>query len=276
MRALQDIVSHLIQQKSLNEAKGKVDTNIKQDFEEGNQHISSNVPNEAALTPYVQNKEKKANQKDNYSKLTRVNPTEGVRSSSKQSSAAHATANRSRLTIFYNPRNVSKACPLEFVIPLAKYRKPVYSTQLSVGMRFGMMFETEEIGKGRAYDRAATKFRRLHANINFNFDYYHDDLKQDILLTLPHGIKLVSLEIADICLYFVVSLTQTQIIRSDSKITKVSLLCHASQINPSNLDIFISSQICLFHMLTLSCIVQLKKLEANFEIFLTCFDMNLT
>ncbi|XP_047263908.1 uncharacterized protein LOC124896524 isoform X3 [Capsicum annuum] len=64
----------------------------------------------------------------------------------------------------------------------------------------------------RAYDRAATKFRRLYANINFNFGYYHDDLKRDlnlrnvassthslmiqqldILLTLPHGIKIVSL-----------------------------------------------------------------------------------
>ncbi|KAF3669880.1 putative pre-mRNA-processing factor 6-like [Capsicum annuum] len=45
-----------------------------------------------------------------------------------------------------------------------------------------------------AYDRAATKFRRLYANINFNFGYYHDDLKQGILLTLPHGIKMVFLE----------------------------------------------------------------------------------
>ncbi|XP_009778804.1 auxin response factor 5 [Nicotiana sylvestris] len=59
--------------------------------------------------------------------------------------AAHAAANRSTFTIFYNPR----ACPSEFVIPLAKYRKSVYGTQLSVGMRFGMMFETEESGKRR-------------------------------------------------------------------------------------------------------------------------------
>ncbi|EXB58397.1 Auxin response factor 5 [Morus notabilis] len=59
--------------------------------------------------------------------------------------AAHAAANRSPFTIFYNPR----ACPSEFVIPLAKYRKAVYATQLSVGMRFGMMFETEESGKRR-------------------------------------------------------------------------------------------------------------------------------
>ncbi|KAJ8538287.1 hypothetical protein K7X08_014827 [Anisodus acutangulus] len=59
--------------------------------------------------------------------------------------AAHAAANRSTFTIFYNPR----ACPSEFVIPLAKYRKSVYNTQLSVGMRFGMTFETEESGKRR-------------------------------------------------------------------------------------------------------------------------------
>ncbi|KOM49131.1 hypothetical protein LR48_Vigan07g283500 [Vigna angularis] len=59
--------------------------------------------------------------------------------------AAHAAANRSPFTIFYNPR----ACPSEFVIPLAKYRKAVLGTQVSVGMRFGMMFETEESGKRR-------------------------------------------------------------------------------------------------------------------------------
>ncbi|KAK7280725.1 hypothetical protein RJT34_25792 [Clitoria ternatea] len=59
--------------------------------------------------------------------------------------AAHAASNRSPFTIFYNPR----ACPSEFVIPLAKYRKAVFGTQVSVGMRFGMMFETEESGKRR-------------------------------------------------------------------------------------------------------------------------------
>lgn len=42
-----------------------------------------------------------------------------------------------------------RACPSEFVIPLARYRKSIYGTQLSVGMRFGMMFETEESGKRR-------------------------------------------------------------------------------------------------------------------------------
>ncbi|XP_019438055.1 PREDICTED: auxin response factor 5-like isoform X4 [Lupinus angustifolius] len=59
--------------------------------------------------------------------------------------AAHAAANRSPFTIFYNPR----ACPSEFVIPLAKYRKAVYGSQVSVGLRFGMMFETEESNKRR-------------------------------------------------------------------------------------------------------------------------------
>ncbi|PIA56032.1 hypothetical protein AQUCO_00700393v1 [Aquilegia coerulea] len=59
--------------------------------------------------------------------------------------AAHAAANRSPFTIFYNPR----ACPAEFVVPLAKYQKAVYGTQVSIGMRFGMMFETEESSKRR-------------------------------------------------------------------------------------------------------------------------------
>ncbi|KAM3248011.1 hypothetical protein P3L10_009779 [Capsicum annuum] len=106
---------------------------------------------------------------------------------------AHAAANRSTFTIFHNPRE--------------------------------WKFETAYAADS-AYDRAATKFRRLYANINFNFGYYHDDLKQvceigvfpcwikdlnlrnvastthslmiqqlGILLTLPHGIKMVFLEV---------------------------------------------------------------------------------
>ncbi|KQJ98997.1 auxin response factor 21 [Brachypodium distachyon] len=59
--------------------------------------------------------------------------------------AAHAAANNSQFTIFYNPR----ASPSEFVIPFAKYQKAVYSNQLSLGMRFRMMFETEESGTRR-------------------------------------------------------------------------------------------------------------------------------
>ncbi|KAK3014169.1 hypothetical protein RJ639_009034 [Escallonia herrerae] len=58
--------------------------------------------------------------------------------------AAHAAANNSPFTIFYNPR----ASPSEFVIPLAKYNKAMYA-QVSLGMRFRMMFETEESGVRR-------------------------------------------------------------------------------------------------------------------------------
>ncbi|PKU74017.1 auxin response factor 12-like isoform X1 [Dendrobium catenatum] len=54
--------------------------------------------------------------------------------------AAHAAATNSRFTIFYHPR----ACPSEFVIPLSKYVKAVFHTRVSVGMRFRMLFETEE------------------------------------------------------------------------------------------------------------------------------------
>lgn len=37
-----------------------------------------------------------------------------------------------------------RASPSEFVIPLGKYIKAVYHTRVSVGMRFRMLFETEE------------------------------------------------------------------------------------------------------------------------------------
>ncbi|XP_076917907.1 auxin response factor 19-like [Bidens hawaiensis] len=59
--------------------------------------------------------------------------------------AAHAAANNTNFTVFYNPR----ASPSEFVIPLAKYYKAVCSNQISLGMRFRMMFETEESGTRR-------------------------------------------------------------------------------------------------------------------------------
>ncbi|RWW72782.1 hypothetical protein BHE74_00019386, partial [Ensete ventricosum] len=58
--------------------------------------------------------------------------------------AAHAATNNSPFTIFYNPR----ASRSEFVIPLAKYNKAMY-TQVSLGMRFRMMFETEDSGVRR-------------------------------------------------------------------------------------------------------------------------------
>ncbi|CAN1160795.1 Auxin response factor 8 [Linum perenne] len=54
--------------------------------------------------------------------------------------AAHASATNSCFTVFFNPR----ASPCEFVIPLSKYVKAVYHTRVSVGMRFRMLFETEE------------------------------------------------------------------------------------------------------------------------------------
>ncbi|KAL2942883.1 Auxin response factor 8 [Bienertia sinuspersici] len=54
--------------------------------------------------------------------------------------AAHAANTNSCFTIFFNPR----ASPSEFVIPLSKYVKAVYHTRVSVGMRFRMLFETEE------------------------------------------------------------------------------------------------------------------------------------
>ncbi|KAJ8628837.1 hypothetical protein MRB53_022160 [Persea americana] len=59
--------------------------------------------------------------------------------------AAHAATNHSPFTVYYNPR----ASPSEFVIPLAKYNKAVYRNQISLGMRFRMMFETEELGTRR-------------------------------------------------------------------------------------------------------------------------------
>ncbi|OEL36891.1 Auxin response factor 5 [Dichanthelium oligosanthes] len=42
-----------------------------------------------------------------------------------------------------------RASPTEFVIPFAKYQKALYSNQISLGMRFRMMFETEELGMRR-------------------------------------------------------------------------------------------------------------------------------
>ncbi|CAA3027806.1 auxin response factor 8-like isoform X1 [Olea europaea subsp. europaea] len=78
--------------------------------------------------------------------------------------AAHAAATNSCFTVFYNPRLQSlsssklssyfillllnayyfRASPSEFVIPLSKYVKAVYHTCVSVGMRFRMLFETDE------------------------------------------------------------------------------------------------------------------------------------
>ncbi|QHO23744.1 hypothetical protein HN51_047389 [Arachis hypogaea] len=45
--------------------------------------------------------------------------------------AAHATANNSPFTVFYNPR----ASPSEFVIPLAKYYKALFLFSFSEFVR---------------------------------------------------------------------------------------------------------------------------------------------
>ncbi|KQJ85161.2 auxin response factor 11 isoform X2 [Brachypodium distachyon] len=58
--------------------------------------------------------------------------------------AAHAASSGSSFTIYYNPRT----SPSPFVVPLARYNKANY-VQQSVGMRFAMMFETEESSKRR-------------------------------------------------------------------------------------------------------------------------------
>ena len=47
--------------------------------------------------------------------------------------------------------SMCRASPSEFVIPLAKYYKAVCANQLSLGMRFRMMFETEESGTRRQF-----------------------------------------------------------------------------------------------------------------------------
>lgn len=71
------------------------------------------------------------------------------------------------MLIFY------RACPSEFVIPLAKYRKSIYNTQLSVGMRFGMMFETEESGKRRYIFHAGNLWDNF---LKLNSDYRSSSL----------------------------------------------------------------------------------------------------
>ncbi|CAL5029476.1 unnamed protein product [Urochloa decumbens] len=58
--------------------------------------------------------------------------------------AAHAASSGGSFTIYYNPRT----SPSPFVIPLARYNKATYM-QPSVGLRFAMMFETEESSKRR-------------------------------------------------------------------------------------------------------------------------------
>ncbi|CAI8603310.1 unnamed protein product [Vicia faba] len=56
----------------------------------------------------------------------------------------HNTSHNSDFLLYFNPIQVGRASPSEFVIPLSKYIKAVYHTRISVGMRFRMLFETEE------------------------------------------------------------------------------------------------------------------------------------
>lgn len=82
--------------------------------------------------------------------------------------AAHAAATNSCFTVFYHPRlnnsfffflsqflkmptltnilfnALIRSSSSEFVLPLPKYIKAVFHTRISVGMRFRMLFETEE------------------------------------------------------------------------------------------------------------------------------------
>lgn len=83
--------------------------------------------------------------------------------------AAHASATNSCFTVFFHPRFFClcisilvflfspipywffslfflwfRASQSEFVIQLSKYIKAVFHTRISVGMRFRMLFETEE------------------------------------------------------------------------------------------------------------------------------------
>lgn len=57
------------------------------------------------------------------------------------------------ISVYYDTYSLTskmnRAGPSEFVIPLAKYYKATYSSQISLGMRFRMMFETEESGTRR-------------------------------------------------------------------------------------------------------------------------------
>lgn len=58
--------------------------------------------------------------------------------------AAHAVATKSMFHIFYNPRT----SPAEFVVPYHKYVKS-FNQPISIGMRFKMMFETEDAAERR-------------------------------------------------------------------------------------------------------------------------------
>lgn len=60
----------------------------------------------------------------------------------------YSMLHQDQIAVFYNG-DLCRASPSEFVIPLAKYYKSNYGQQVSPGMRFRMMFETEESGTRR-------------------------------------------------------------------------------------------------------------------------------
>lgn len=139
--------------------------------------------------------------------------------------AAHASANNSPFTVFYNPRSVSvtdfiltewmqisliasslchmdlypqflilhpsfmcRASPSEFVIPLAKYYRAVYSHQISPGMRFRMIFETEDSATRRCFILwlciiSVVWWKMLSWKHIFNIEY----LKQYFILLQIYG-----------------------------------------------------------------------------------------
>jgi hypothetical protein len=61
-----------------------------------------------------------------------------------------------------------RASPCEFVIPLSKYVKAVYHTRISVGMRFRMLFETEE-SSVRRYVKPMVRSHHLLCGHYFGF-----------------------------------------------------------------------------------------------------------
>jgi hypothetical protein len=62
-----------------------------------------------------------------------------------------------------------RASPCEFVIPLAKYVKAVYHTRISVGMRFRMLFETEESSVRRYPKLSFSVFLTIYLNSSHQY-----------------------------------------------------------------------------------------------------------
>ena len=85
-----------------------------------------------------------------------------------------------------------RASPTEFVVPFAKYQKALYGNQISLGMRFRMMFETEELGT------------RRYTVAHFTFPYFkfHDFFFNFSLQQTKNGFggpSILLLEIKFIC-----------------------------------------------------------------------------